>query len=104
MTAQPIFRAIADPTRRSIIAMLARQELTVGDVAKAFSMTRPAVAKHLAVLREAKLIRTERRGRKTFNQLQPGELKVVSDWLEFYSQFWDDKLQNLKSAVEGNHD
>jgi len=102
--AQPVFRAIADPTRRAIISMLAQNEMTVGDVASAFSMTRPAVAKHLAVLRGAELIRSEKRGRETINQLQPERLKAVSEWLEFYSSFWDDKLLKLKAAVEGDHD
>lgn len=104
MTTQPIFRAIADPTRRSIISMLAQREMSVGEITSVFSMSRPAIAKHLNVLREAELIRSERRGRETINLLQPDRLKAVSDWLEFYDQFWDDKLQKLKDAVEGDND
>ena len=101
---QPIFRAIADPTRRAIIAMLAEGDKSVSDVASAFDITRPAVAKHLSILRAAELVRSHRRGRETLNALQPDRLKVISDWLAHYSAFWDDKLSKLKTAVEGEHD
>lgn len=101
---QSVFRAIADPTRRAIISMLAQNEMSVGQVASVFSMTRPAVAKHLTVLRNAKLIHSEKRGRETINRLQPARLKAISDWLEFYRVFWDDKLEKLKAAVEGEND
>ena len=104
MSEQAVFRAIADPTRRSIISLLAEREMSVSDITSAFSVSRPAIAKHLSILREAELIRSERRGRQTINQLQPAKLKPVADWLKFYDQFWDDKLQKLKSAVEGEND
>lgn len=102
MENQHIFRAIADPTRRQIMGLLALREMSVGDVAARFDMTRPAVAKHLGILREAKLISTHKCGRETLNQLNPDALKPVADWLEFYSQFWDDKLMQLKAAVEND--
>ena len=104
MTTQSVFRAIADPTRRTIISMLAQREMSVSEITSVFSVSRPAIAKHLSVLRKADLVRSERRGRETINQLQPERLKAVSDWLEFYDQFWDDKLQKLKTAVEGEND
>lgn len=104
MTDQAVFRAIADPTRREIMAMLATNEMTVNEVASRFEMTRPAVAKHLGVLRDGGLISVEARGRERVNRLAPDGLKTVADWLEFYSRFWDDKLDKLKAAVEGDDD
>lgn len=104
MTEQAVFRAIADPTRRAIMSMLANNELTVTEVASAFEMTRPAVAKHLRILRDAELIKSRKNGRETISRLQPERLKTVSDWLGHYSVFWDDKLMKLKIAVEGEND
>ena len=104
MTDQPVFRAIAHPVRRDIMAMLASQELSIGAVAGHFEMTRPAVAKHLKILREAGLIRTHQQGRETFNYLDSTALKAVANWLEFYSQFWDEKLELLKTAIEEDDD
>lgn len=100
---QPIFRAIADPTRREILGMLANESLSVGEVAEKFDMTRPAVAKHLGILREADLIIVARDGRRNVNQLKPETLKTVANWLEYFSQFWDDKLTKLKQEVESAH-
>lgn len=100
MSEQAVFRAISHPARREIIRLLTSEQMSVGDVALRFEMTRPAVAKHLEILREAGLIKTHREGRETFNQLIPLSLKPVADWLEFYSQFWDEKLHILKGLVE----
>jgi len=104
MSDQTIFRAIAHPARREIMALLAAQEMSVGDVAASFKMTRPAIAKHLKILREAGLISTSQQGRETINQLNPARLKTVADWLEFYSNFWDGKLESLKTMVEVEDD
>jgi DNA-binding transcriptional ArsR family regulator len=101
---QPVFRAISDPTRREIIGMLARENLSVGEVAARFEMTRPAVAKHLGILRDADLIVVQRDGRRNVNRLKPQTLKTVADWLEYYSRFWDDKLANLKREVEAHNE
>ncbi|WOR13719.1 metalloregulator ArsR/SmtB family transcription factor [Hyphomonas sp. FCG-A18] len=102
MTEQLVFRAIADPTRRSIMAMLATGERSLNQIASDYEMSRPAVAKHLGVLREGGLIEVEARGRERVHRLRPEALKTVSDWLSFYSQFWDEKLENLKQAVEAD--
>jgi len=101
---QAVFRAIAHPARREIMDLLALQKMSVGDVAASFEMTRPAVAKHLGILREAGLIEVSRQGRETLNQLHPAGLKSVADWLEYYSRFWDDKLETLKTIVEASND
>ncbi|MEQ3651293.1 metalloregulator ArsR/SmtB family transcription factor [Hyphomonas sp.] len=104
MPDQDVFRAIADPTRRAIMSMLVKCDLRVSDIASQFEMSRPAVSKHLAQLEAADLILVERQGREAINKLNPEGLKPVAEWLTFFSQFWDDKLANLKQAVEGSDD
>jgi DNA-binding transcriptional ArsR family regulator len=64
-------------------------------------MTRPAVAKHLAILREGRLITVEAVGRERINKLNPAALKTVQDWLNYFDRFWDDRLEKLKQVVEG---
>lgn len=100
MSEQMVFRAIADPTRRNIMAMLANGEQALGDIAANYDMTRPAVTKHLKILEQGGLIAVRAQGRERLHSLQPEALRVVSDWLSVFSQFWDDKLENLKTAVE----
>ena len=100
MTQQLVFRAIADPTRRSIMTMLSSGERALSDITAAFEMTRPAVAKHLNILREGGLVRVRKQGRERLHRLQPEALKTVSEWLSFFDQFWDEKLANLKQSVE----
>lgn len=97
---QLVFRALADPTRRAIIAMLAEGERPIAEIAAAFDMTRPAVAKHLAVLREGDLIAVELRGRERINRLNPRALRAAADWLNHFDAFWDERLAALKGAVE----
>ncbi len=97
---QSVFRALADPTRREILAMLAKGPRPIGDIAAEFAMTRPAVAKHLAVLRDGDLISVEAKGRERINRLNAAALKSAADWIGYFDQFWDEKLANLKSAVE----
>lgn len=104
MTDPDVFRAIADPTRRKIMILLAGDDLRVSDIASRFDMSRPAVSKHLALLESAQLIRVERQGREAINRLNPDGLKPVAEWLTFFNQFWDDKLIKLKQAVEGSDD
>jgi DNA-binding transcriptional ArsR family regulator len=100
--AQPVFRALADPTRRAIVMLLAEQDMRVGEIAGRFEMTRPAVAKHLAVLKSADLIRVNEAGRERINALNPAALKLATDWLNHFDHFWDDRLAALKSAVEAD--
>lgn len=104
MTEQMVFRAISDPTRRSIMALLADKEQSLNEIAANYEMTRPAVTKHLNILKEGGLIRVRTRGRERLHRLQPETLKTVSDWLSFFDQFWDDKLADLKQAVEADDD
>ncbi len=97
---QSAFRALADPTRRGILHMLAREELTIAEVSAAFPMTRAAVKKHLTILETANLIKTEIRGRERINRLNRTGLAPVVDWIASLDAAWDDRLALLKSAVE----
>ena len=97
---QPLFRALSDPTRRDILDLLARSEMTIHEVSAVFPMTRAAVKKHLSILEAANLIEVETRGRTRVNRLRPGALKPVADWIAALESAWDDRLSALKSAVE----
>ena len=98
-----IFSAIADPTRRRIIQMLATNDLMAGEVAvRVGGMSRPAVVKHLNILRGAGVIITERRGRTRVNRLNVVALDEVANWAAEISRFWDGRLTALKDAVEAD--
>ncbi|MEO1552927.1 MAG: metalloregulator ArsR/SmtB family transcription factor [Pseudomonadota bacterium] len=104
MSEQLVFRAIADPTRRSIIKMLSTGERSLNEISAHYEMTRPAVTKHLRVLQEGGLVQVRARGRERLHSLQPEALKPVSDWVSFFSEFWDEKLEELKQALEADDD
>jgi len=97
---QSTFRALADPTRREILKMLRATDMTIGDVADNFDMTRAAVKKHLTVLSDGGLITVKTQGRERINHLNPAGLAPVLNWLEYFDVFWDDKLAALKTAIE----
>ncbi len=97
---QNAFRALADPTRRDIVQMLATRDMTIAELTEQFDMTRAAVKKHLTVLSDGGLITVEARGRERINRLKPQGMVPVLDWLSFFDQFWDDRLNNLKEAIE----
>lgn len=95
-----IFGALADPTRRAVLDLLRRGSLPAGRIAEAFPVSRPAVSKHLRLLRRARLVRERRQGRHHFYQLNPGPLKAVDTWLDQYRTFWRANLASLKAFVE----
>ena len=95
-----IFRAIADPTRRAILDRLRGGPAPVNSLASAFAQSRPAISKHLRVLREARLVTEERAGRERVYQLSPRPLQTVAGWVEGYRSFWLDSLNNLKRMLE----
>ena len=97
---QPVFRALADPTRREILHLLGQQDMTIAQVSDHFDMTRAAVKKHLTVLQHGDLIRVRAKGRERINTLHADGIKPVFDWLSFFDQFWDDRLADLKSVIE----
>ncbi|WP_421787506.1 ArsR/SmtB family transcription factor [Hyphobacterium sp.] len=101
---QSVFKAIADPTRRRILGLLAEREMSIGEVAEQFDISRPAIAKHLHILEAGDLIRVEPRGRERVNRLNPLPLRQVAEWLAFFDRYWDDKLDTLKTALEQYND
>ena len=100
----PVFSALADPTRREIVEMLAsRDPMTVNEIACHFDMTRQAVAKHLKVLRDTHVIEGEQQGREHLHSLAPNTMMTLTEWVEHYSQFWDERLNTLKTMAEEDH-
>lgn len=96
------FQAMADPTRRAILDRLrAGGGAPVATIAAGFQMSRPAISKHLRVLREARLVREERAGRQRIYRLDPAPLAEVMRWLDAYRGFWQHSLGALKRHLEG---
>lgn len=95
-----VFRAIADPTRREILGLMRGGERTVGEVAANFRMSRPAVSKHLRLLRSAGLVVMRKEGTWRRCGLNAEPLRQVNDWLEDYRTFWSETLQSLKNYIE----
>ncbi len=95
-----VFTAIADPTRRAILDLLRQGEQPVKQIARPFSMSLPAVSQHLSVLCEAGLVIQRKEGRQRFYRLNPEPLKQVSDWVNHYEQFWQEKLDVLGDYLE----
>ncbi|WP_420561434.1 ArsR/SmtB family transcription factor [Tepidicaulis sp.] len=91
--------ALADPTRRAILARLASGEASVSELAEPFEMSQPAVSKHLKVLEKAGLITRGRKAQYRPCKLDPGPLKDVAAWLEHYRQFWDESLGRLEAYL-----
>ena len=99
-SAEAAFSALADPTRRAVVDLLLQGRLAAGQIAQVFPVSRPAISKHLRVLRQARLVRTQRVGRQRLFELSPGPLKAVDLWLSRYRAFWKKELSNLKYFVE----
>src|ERR1700739_2514137 len=97
------FQALADPTRRAVLDLLRRGSQPAGQIAGAFPVSRPAISKHLRLLRRAQLVREHREGRNRVYQLNPEPLRVVDSWIEQYRIFWTHSLNNLKAFVEAEH-
>jgi len=97
------FQALADPTRRAVLDLLRRGSQPAGQIAEAFPVSRPAISKHLRLLRSAHLVREHREGRHRIYQLNPDPLRAVDSWIEQYRVFWAASLNNLKAYVEAEH-
>ena len=100
-TADPLFRALADPTRRALFEQLARQgEQTVHALTRYAGISQPAVSKHLTVLAKANLVRPRRAGRETHYRAQPDALAPMVDWLRDYGAFWRERFDRLEELLE----
>ena len=94
-----IFQAIADPTRRAIIALIALQAMTPNAIEKHFHTTRQAVSKHLRILTECELVRQEQKGREIYYSLEIEKLKEIDSWLEQYRKIWEDSYKRLDTLL-----
>src|ERR1700676_947676 len=101
--AEATFQALADPTRRAVLDLLRRGSQPAGQIPEAFPVSRPAISKHLRLLRRAHLVREHREGRHRVYQLNPEPLRAVDSWLDQYRSFWKLNLANLKTFVEGEY-
>ena len=94
-----IFQAIADPTRRGIIALLALQAMTPNALAEHFHTTRQAVSKHLRILTECELVKQEHQGREIYYQLEIEKMKEIDKWLEQYRKIWETRFTQLDDVL-----
>ena len=98
-TRRDVFQAIADPTRRTILGVLAVQALTLNAVAAKFEISRPAVSKHVKILTECGLIEIKQQGRERYCEAKLDKLNEVQQWIDQYRQFWESKFDALESYL-----
>lgn len=97
-----IFQAIADPTRRAIIGLIALQAMTPNAIAEHFDITRQAVSKHLQILAECELVRQDQHGREIYYQLQVNKMKEIDKWLEQFKKIWEGRFNQLDNLLLAN--
>lgn len=95
-----VFQAIADPTRRAIISLVAHQSLNLNAVAEKFDVSRPAISKHIKILTECGLVEIKQQGRERYCEAKLEKLNEVSAWIEQYREFWTQKLDALEVYLE----
>ena len=94
-----VFQAIADPTRRAILVLVASQSMTAGAIASNFDTARPTVSKHLQILTECELLKQEQDGREVYYHLNAKKIKEVADFVEPFRKLWDDRFNKLESVM-----
>ena len=100
-----VFQALADPTRRAILLLLASQSMTAGAIASNFDTARPTVSKHLQILTECELLKQEQTGREVHYHINAKKMKEVADFIEPFRQIWEsrfNKLENIMKKYKGN--
>lgn len=95
-----VFQAIADPTRRAILMLVASNAMTAGAIASNFDTARPTVSKHLAVLTECELLEQEQSGREIYYHLNAKKMKEIADFIEPFRQLWDDRFNKLEDIMK----
>lgn len=95
-----VFQAIADPTRRAILMLVAAQTMTAGAIAANFDTARPTVSKHLQILTECELLQQEQNGREIFYHINAAKMKEVSDFIEPFRKMWDDRFNKLETIMK----
>ena len=98
-----VFEAVAEPTRRSMLDLLAMRERSAGELVAAFpSLTQPAVSRHLRILRETQLVDVRADGTRRVYSLRPGALAELDRWLDTYRRFWNSRLDDLEAHLDAN--
>ena len=97
-----VFQAIADPTRRTILFLLATQSMTAGVIASNFDTARPTVSKHLQILTACELLKQEQQGREIYYHLNAEKMKEIADFIEPFRKLWDDRFNKLEQVMK-NH-
>lgn len=95
-----VFQAIADPTRRAILLLIAAQSMTAGTIAANFNTARPTVSKHLHILAECELVKPEQNGREIYYHLNPIKMKEIAEFIEPFRKMWDDRFNKLESIMK----
>lgn len=95
-----VFQAIADPTRRSILMLVATQAMTAGTIASNFDTARPTVSKHLQILTECQLLRPEQNGREIYYHLNPEKMKEIAEFIEPFCKMWDERFNRLEDVMK----
>jgi DNA-binding transcriptional ArsR family regulator len=95
-----IFQAIADPTRRAIITLIALQAMTPNAIAENFNTTRQAVSKHLRILTECELVKQDQQGREIYYSLEINKMKEIDKWLEEFRKIWETRFNQLDNVLE----
>jgi DNA-binding transcriptional ArsR family regulator len=95
-----VFQAIADPTRRAILLLLASQTMTAGTIAANFDTARPTVSKHLQILTECELLGQQQTGREIYYHINAKNMKQVADFIEPFRQMWDDRFNKLEAIMK----
>ncbi len=95
-----VFQAIADPTRRAILLLVASQSMTAGAIAANFDSARPTVSKHLAILTECELLEQEQTGREIYYHLNPIKMREIADFIEPFRAMWEERFDKLEAAMK----
>ncbi|MBS1585699.1 MAG: winged helix-turn-helix transcriptional regulator [Bacteroidetes bacterium] len=95
-----VFQAIADPTRRAILTLVATQAMTAGAIAANFDTARPTVSKHLQILTECELLTQEQSGREIYYHLNPNKMKEIADFIEPFRKMWDARFNKLEAIMK----
>lgn len=95
-----VFQAIADPTRRAILVLLATQSLSAGAIASHFDTARPTVSKHLQILTECELLKQNQQGREVYYQFNPEKMQAFAEFIEPFMKLWDDRFNKLEAVMK----
>jgi DNA-binding transcriptional ArsR family regulator len=98
-----IFQAIADPTRRKIIDLIAKQSMNLQAIADHFEISRPAISQQIKILNECGLVQVKREGRETYCSIQPSQLKKIADWAGQYARLWEERIDSFEAYVNKLH-